>query len=155
MTALQCNEMVADDFGASLHQCTRNAIPTSNYCQQHHDKHHPPEFTPVPHQTEPSTRERVTARSWMTWEEGAGPQVKLQYGRKSIFIRTLSIEVDTTGPSRASLKAGGSFIKKDGTPAASGSDGTVILETLPPETRKMVEAEITHLLSLLPGGGAR
>lgn len=152
MTTLQCNEMVHDDFGAGLHQCTRNAIPTSNYCQQHHDKHHPPEFTAVDTHVRPETSERVTVSAMLKWQAGEGPTIKPKYASKLLAVTSIHITIESD-IDRPSLGASGVRLKKDGTPSqVTSSSHYLALDELPEVARKMVEDEIHRLRSMLPGG---
>lgn len=154
MTTLQCNEMVSDGR-FSMHQCTRDAIPTSNYCQQHHDKYHPPEFTAVDTPYRPEIRERVTVSATLTWRAGEGPTIKLKYASKPLAVTKVRITVNSDNDN-SSLDVSGVNLKKDGTPSQVTRDSRYItLQDLPETARKIVQDEITHLLSLLPGGGAR
>lgn len=155
MTTLQCNEMVHDAFGVSLHQCTRNAIPTSNYCQQHHDKHNPAEFTAVDTLYRPEIRERVTVSATLKWRAGEGPTIKPKYAIKPLAVTTVRITIENDFD-RPSLSVSGVRLKKDGTPSqATSSSYYLALDELPEAARKLVQDEVTHLLSLLPDGGAR
>lgn len=147
---MKCIQKVSDDFGVGMHQCTRNRIEGSNYCQQHHDLKNPQEFVPVDFTEEPvleASRVRVTG--YVNWETGKGPQVKLQYIRKPIFLERLWIEL-SSDTERVYLRASGPWVKKDGKPAVSGSDGTLRLSDLPEKTRAKVEIEIEHLRGFLP-----
>lgn len=156
MTTLRCNEMVHDEFGVGLHQCTRNAIPTSNYCQQHHDKHYPPEFTAVDTPYRPEIRERVTVSATLKWRAGEGPMIQAKYASKPMAVTSVNITLHSDNPDRPTLGASGDVLKKDGTPSQVASrDRHLSLVDLPEAARKVVQDEITHLLSLLPGGGTR
>lgn len=147
---MKCIQKVSNDFGAGMHQCTRDRIDGSEFCQQHHDMHNPREFTPVDYTEEPvleSSRVRVTGGIY--WGPGEGPQVKLDYMTKPVFLQRLRIEL-SSDTKHVYLRASGPWVKKDGKPAVSGSDGTVRLDKLPEKTRAKVEAEIEHLRGFLP-----
>ena len=156
MTTLQCNEMVPDAaFLASVHQCTRAAIPTSNYCQQHHDMHYPPKFTAVDTHVRPETetRERVTVSATLKWRAGEGPTLKPKYASKPLAVTTVRITINSDIPDRPMLGVSGVKLKKDGTPSqVTSSDRYTTLDELPEVARKMIEDEIAHLRSMLPGG---
>lgn len=154
MTTLQCNEMVSDGR-FSMHQCTRDAIPTSNYCQQHHDKHNPAEFTAVDTHVRPEIRERVTVSTTLKWRAGEGPTIKTKYALKPMAVTTVHITVNSDSD-KSTLSVGGFTLKKDGTPSrVASSSSYASLDELPGVARKMVQDEIAHLRSLLPSGGAR
>lgn len=147
-----CKQRVANDFGVDFHQCTRKAIEGSEYCRQHHDRKNPQEFVPadptiggrgIP---EPS---KVTVRGGIHWPRGEGPQIKMDYAVKPVFLERLRIEV-SSDTQYAYLRGSGPWIKKDGKPAATGTDGTVSLAKLPELTRAKVEAEIELLRGFLP-----
>lgn len=145
-----CKQRVANEFGVDFHQCTRKAIEGSEYCRQHHDKKNPQEFVPADPTGEPTSESsKVTVRGGIHWPRGEGPQIKLDYTVKSVFLERLRIEV-SSDTQYAYLRGSGPWIKKDGKPAATGTYGTVSLAKLPEMTRAKVEAEIERLRGFLP-----